>query len=210
MRALFAVALCVSLSACAGESETVNIGNGRMIAMGPTRAISATSAFIAPAISKEIHTTGRAIKDIGAYSRLKQSNPELFIERAAASVNAMQTADNINSRVNGMISFADDSNGVESWRALPTGGNGDCDDYAVTKLYHMVAAGVPRAQMRLTVATSKITGQWHLMLAVDVPGHGTFFMDNNNEHLLDASEARDLYTLWFMENNATQRMELVA
>lgn len=209
MRAIFAAALCVALSACAGESETVSLGDGRSIAVGPTRAISGANAFIAPNLSSEVRTSGRAINDIGAYSRLKQSNPELFMQRAATGVDAVQAADAVNRRVNDMISFEDDSGSKESWRALPSGGNGDCDDYAVTKLYHMISAGVPRQHMRLTVATSKQTGQWHLMLAVDVPGRGTFFLDNNNEHLLDASEARDLYTLWFMENTATLKMELV-
>ncbi len=210
MRAIFAAALCVALSACAGDSETVSLGNGRSIAVGPTRAISSSNAFIAPSMSSAVRTTGRAINDIGAYSRLKQSNPELFIQRASTNVNVMHAADTINERVNSAISFEDDSGSKETWRALPAGGYGDCDDYAVTKLYHMIAAGVPRSAMRLTVATSKQTGQWHLMLAVDVPGRGTFFMDNNNEHLIDASEARDLYTLWFMENSATLKMELVA
>lgn len=209
MRAILAAVLCLALSACAGESETVSLGNGRSVAVGPTRAISGSSAFIAPSMSQSVRTSGRAINDIGAYARLKQSNPDLFMQRASANIDIMRTADAVNDRVNGAISFEDDSGSQESWRALPAGGYGDCDDYAVTKLYHMVHAGVPRSQMRLTVATSKITGQWHLMLAVDVPGRGTFFMDNNNEHLLDASEARDLYTLWFMENTATLRMELV-
>lgn len=209
MRVMLAAVLCLALSACAGESETVSLGSGRSIAVGPTRAISASSAFLAPNISQSVRTTGRPINDIGAYARLKQSNPDLFMQRVNMNVDIMRTADAINERVNGAISFEDDNAGQESWRALPTGGYGDCDDYAVTKLYHMVHAGVPRNAMRLTVATSKITGQWHLMLAVDVPGRGTFFMDNNNEHLLDAAEARDLYTLWFMENTATLRMELV-
>lgn len=210
MRAIFAAAICVALSACAGETETVSLGNGQSINVGQTRAISSMNAFIAPSVSSAVRTTGRAINDIGAYSRLKQSNPELFMQRAAAAVDVMRAADSINSSVNSAISFEDDSASKETWRALPSGGYGDCDDYAVTKLYHMINAGVPRQNMRLTVATSKQTGQWHLMLAVDVPGRGTFFMDNNNEHLLDASEARDLYTLWFMENTATLRMELVA
>ncbi|HCM84247.1 MAG TPA: transglutaminase-like cysteine peptidase [Alphaproteobacteria bacterium] len=209
MRAILAAALCVALSACAGDTETVSLGNGHSINVGPTRAISSMNAFAMPQMSGEIRTTGRAINDIGAYQRLKQSNPDLFAPRAGVNV-SLETTDSINRRINDMISFEDDGGGKETWRALPSGGYGDCDDYAVTKLYHMISAGVPRSAMRLTVATSKQTGQWHLMLAVDVPGRGTFFMDNNNEHLLNASEARDLYTLWFMENTATLKMELVA
>jgi predicted transglutaminase-like cysteine proteinase len=209
MRGMIVAAFCVLLTACAGDSETITIGHNRYISVGPTYAINSGNAFIASGTSSAVQTNGRAINDLKTYGALKRNHPELFSPRPGNQHHGLQQADIINRQVNEMIQFEDDAPNNESWRVLANGGDGDCDDYAVTKLALMIKAGVPRHALRLTVATSKITGQWHLMLAVDVPGRGTYFMDNNNSHLVSAGEARSLYTLWFMENSASQRMELV-
>ena len=207
MRHFYVVALCAFFSACAG-SEQVQV-NGKTMNVGPTRAIQSSYAFAAPAGSSAVHTTGRAIGDLKTYRALKANHPELFRARSGQAENALAIADRINQHVNDSITFEDDSPSNESWRVLASGGYGDCDDYAVTKLAKMVQAGVPRHALRLTVATSKITGEWHLMLAVDT-ARGTYFLDNNNAHLLNSREARNLYTLWFMENPRAQQMELVS
>lgn len=184
MRNLFAIGMCILLSACSQ--------NSRMGMMMPED--------IAPT-SEVVHTTGQAINDMNGYRVLKQSNPELFI---------LQRAQEINQRVNDKISYApDDPAQPETWRVMTAGGNGNCNDYAVTKLREMVEAGVPRQTMRLTVASVNNSNEWHLMLAVDIPGRGTYFMDSNRENVLSVREARQLYTLWFMENPIARRMELV-
>jgi len=188
MRSWILLSFCALLSACAHH--------GDMTGMDPDADPSTAS--------QTITTTGRAINDLNAYRMLKDEHPELFI---------WHKAQEINHDVNEHISYRSDppqnTGYVEVWHVMPTGGEGNCHDYAVTKLAKMIDAGVPRESLRLTVASVKNTGEWHLMLAVDVPDRGTFFMDSNRENILTAEEARDLYTLWFMENPRAERFELV-
>lgn len=215
MRVFAVLALCTLLSACASHyGEATRISNGQVIAVGPTRALIGNSAMIgyptATYANPQIHTSGYAIADFIPYYNFKLSHPELFVANPATEA-SFDTAEAVNSKINEAIAYddSDAGKGTEVWHVMADGGNGSCHDYAVTKLAEMVAAGTPRQSLRLTIASVKDTGQWHLMLAVDLPGRGTFFMDNNSQHLLSAAEANDIYTLWFMENPAAQRMELV-
>ena len=185
MRVFVAIGMCILLSACAHNAQ-----------------FSAAPDMDNPADSAEINTTGQPIQDLNGYKSLKVSHPELFI---------WEKAQEINQSVNEEINYRPDEPGIlEVWHVMPQGGDGNCHDYAVTKLYKMVEAGIPRRMMRLTVAQVNGTGEWHLMLAVDVPGHGTFFMDSNRQNVLTVGQAKELYTLWFMENPLAGRMELVA
>jgi predicted transglutaminase-like cysteine proteinase len=186
MRIYIAIGMCIFLSACAHSNQF-------SAAAGPDEPIAA---------SETVTTTGQPIQDLNAYRVLKQTHPELFI---------WQKAQQINQSVNHEINYRpDDPNVSEVWHVMPTGGDGNCHDYAVTKLFDMIQAGVPRQAMRLTVASVNGTNEFHLMLAVDIPGRGTFFMDSNRQNVLSVQEARQLYTLWFMENPTAGRMELVA
>lgn len=208
MRACLSLIFCAFLSACAGQQQEIVSFGDQTMGVGPTRAITSASAFIGSSASQEVRTTGRPVNDLSGYSILKQSHPELFAANGGRV--SLQTAEAINAEVNEAISYKDDPPGItEVWHVMPSGGEGNCHDYAATKLAKMVAAGTPRSALRFVVATVKDSGIWHLMLAVDVPGSGTFFMDSNRKHILTAAEARDLYTLWFMENPAAQRLELV-
>ncbi len=233
MRTFCAMAFCVLLSACAGHNQTVASltadidshvipdNNSQTVQFGTNYTIAGGSAFIglspsqvmgqlAPEqlASQSVHTTGRAIADLVAYRDFKYAHPELFADNGNGMIN-LASAQAINTEVNHAINYQDDPPGVEIWHIEASGGEGNCHDYAVTKLAKMIAAGVPRSAMRLTVANVKETGEWHLMLAVDVPGQGTMFMDSNREEILTPDQARELYTLWFMENPASQHLELV-
>jgi predicted transglutaminase-like cysteine proteinase len=189
MRVFIAIGICVFLSACAHTGP-----GGQFAAMQP-------DADEPVAASETITTNGQPIQDINGYRVLKQEHPELFI---------WQKAQEINHSVNEQINYRPDAPGIsEVWHVMPTGGQGNCHDYAVTKLFEMIQAGVPRQSMRLTVASVNSTGEFHVMLAVDIPGRGTFFMDSNRENIETAAEAKGLYTLWFMENPVAGRMELV-
>ena len=210
MRAYVIALFCLALPACTHNHQTVAIGDQQVIDVGPTAAAGiGLGSGLGDAYSQDVRTTGRAINDLNAYRDFKINHPELFAINTNTNA-SIEAAEAINVNVNHAISYQDDEPGIaEVWHIEANGGEGNCHDYAVTKLAKMVAVGMPRTALRLTVASVKNTGEWHLMLAVDVPGRGTFFMDSNRENILTAAEARDLYTLWFMENPASQRMELV-
>jgi predicted transglutaminase-like cysteine proteinase len=191
-----------------GTNYTIAGGNA-FVGLSPAQAV-VTPAQMAPQqlASQSVHTNGQAIADLVAYRDFKNNYSELFAENSAGAVN-LASAQAINTEVNHAISYQDDEPGVEVWHVQANGGLGNCHDYAVTKLAKMLAAGTPRSALRLTVASVNETGEWHLMLAVDVPGQGTMFMDSNRENIMTADQARDLYTLWFMENPASQHLEVV-
>jgi predicted transglutaminase-like cysteine proteinase len=81
--------------------------------------------------------------------------------------------------VNAMIRPMSDlaAHGVaERWQPVDGRAGGDCDDYALTKLYRLVELGWPRDALRLTMA-SLPDGEDHLVLTVRTD-RGDYVLDN--------------------------------
>lgn len=90
--------------------------------------------------------------------------------------------DRVNRRVNNDIRYRTDldkygrkDHWVENVR------EGDCEDYALTKRFQLIAAGLDRASIRLATCWVE-TGEYHAVLLVDT-SKGTFCLDNRDRRV---------------------------
>lgn len=70
---------------------------------------------------------------------------------------------------------------VDSWD-FPGTGAGDCEDYQLLKREHLVAAGLPRRALRMTVVLDELN-EGHAVLKV-VTDRGDFVLDNKTNAVL--------------------------
>jgi predicted transglutaminase-like cysteine proteinase len=90
----------------------------------------------------------------------------------------------INSAVNAEIRFELDSQqyGVEDYWALPTSGQGDCEDIALEKRRRLVAAGIAPAALRLAFVYHRSAMSPHSILTVETT-LGTFLLDTASDRV---------------------------
>lgn len=69
-------------------------------------------------------------------------------------------------------------------------GKGDCEDIALAKMQLLAAAGIPRADMILTIARDPVRRSDHAVLVVRA-GEGYLMLDNTTDRLLDARQSYD-------------------
>ena len=69
-------------------------------------------------------------------------------------------------------------------------GKGDCEDYALTKMQLLAAAGIPRSDMYLTIARDKVRNADHALLVVKFEER-YFVLDNATDELLDGASSHD-------------------
>ena len=91
--------------------------------------------------------------------------------------------------------------GVAEYWNIPTDGLGDCEDYAVTKRQHLIAAGLPAAALRIAIV-QLADGERHAVLTVTTD-HGDFVLDNltrrirswddTDYHWIERQDPRDGY-----------------
>lgn len=82
-------------------------------------------------------------------------------------------------------------------------GRGDCEDYAIAKMFALRAAGVPAQDMRLLVARLR-TGGSHAVLAVREDGHW-LLLDNRSMALGEDSRTADLTPLFALDAGGAYR-----
>lgn len=79
----------------------------------------------------------------------------------------------------------------EMWVMLPADGKGDCEDFALSKLYFLSEAGFP------IVTNSRVVGvmihrgksaEGHAILALKLPSGAVAYMDNLNDELMTRPE----------------------
>lgn len=64
--------------------------------------------------------------------------------------------------------------------------NGDCEDYAISKYYSLIAAGVPESQMRIMIVQDlNLGGIIHAILGV-YDGDKLYILDNQIKQVVDA------------------------
>lgn len=151
--------LAALLAACAGTPEpepAAAVGGGGDLPLG---------APIPPPPGYYLYCRDYAASDEGCHVSLTPQR--------------LGQLERINRTVNATIVAATDYEafGVRDyWARLTAPAPGDCDDYAVTKLYLLMRAGWPRAALRLTIAEVPGMGS-HLVLAV-ATDRGDLILDN--------------------------------
>jgi predicted transglutaminase-like cysteine proteinase len=78
-----------------------------------------------------------------------------------------------------------------------TSGRGDCEDYAIAKMFALRAAGIPAQDMRLLVARLR-GGEAHAVLAVRDDGHW-LILDNRSMRLVEDTRSSDLMPLFALD-----------
>lgn len=84
----------------------------------------------------------------------------------------------INKKVNKSIVSRPETGKNDIWNVfdIRKRSYGDCDDYAMTKMHYLLAAGFPRSSMRVNVVKTK-EFDWHLVLTMNT-NHGILVFDN--------------------------------
>ena len=77
-------------------------------------------------------------------------------------------------------------------------GRGDCEDYAIAKMFALRAAGVAAEDLRLLVARVRGDADIHAVLAARHDGHW-FLLDNRSMTLVEDSFSMDLTPLFAMD-----------
>lgn len=102
----------------------------------------------------------------------------------------------INHWVNARISFADDTQTYhvqDQWAGAAQAlqrGRGDCEDYAITKMQLLEAAGIDAADMFLVISRDLVRQADHAVLVVRDAGR-MVVLDNGTDRVLDMAEVRD-------------------
>ncbi|MCD6034860.1 MAG: conserved periplasmic protein of unknown function [Rickettsiales bacterium] len=105
-----------------------------------------------------------------------------FLERIdEKDLSTLEKAEAVNSYVN-RVSYADDNDvwGKSDYWATPReflSHQGDCEDYAITKYFSLLALGVREEDMRLVIMNDRRKGVIHAALSVDIDGK-TYLLDN--------------------------------
>ena len=91
---------------------------------------------------------------------------------------------NVNASVNAAVKPMSDIDvyGRDEYWAFPVGGVGDCEDYVLEKQAQLLAAGVPLANLLITVVR-KPDGEGHAVLTVR-SDDGDYVLDNLNDEVL--------------------------
>ena len=109
----------------------------------------------------------------------------------------------VNRTFNTSIRFLDDRKhyGVTDYWTIATDGNGDCDDFALTKRKALIDAGLPVAALRIAMVLTDAKEQ-HAILTVTTD-RGDFVLDNLNDDVrpwaalrYTWSERQDAKTSW--------------
>lgn len=125
----------------------------------------------------------------------------------------------VNTFVN-QIQYAEDIQewGHKDYWATPTEfivrNAGDCEDFAITKYFTLIAMGIPESQLRIAYVHSLKMKRAHMVLYYyPEPGKQPLVLDNSNENIQPASSRHDLLPvysfnkqgLWLINKNGSNR-----
>jgi len=120
----------------------------------------------------------------------------------------MTTLRQVNAWVNHRIAYTEDRqlfSRADFWagaRETLKLGRGDCEDIALTKMQLLVAAGVPREALVLTIARDLVRNADHALLIVR-DGDRYYLLDNATDEVLDASTSHDYRPVLSFGQNQT-------
>ncbi|MBK4737601.1 transglutaminase-like cysteine peptidase [Noviherbaspirillum pedocola] len=124
-----------------------------------------------------------------AYDEFCRSHPGDCDMTGSAVMNlnpgSLRLLDNVNRQVNAEIRLTDDFEwrGKEEEWNYPVRGTGDCEDLALEKRKRLVARGLPRAAIRISVVFHKEFKCPHAVLLAET-SKGTIVLDNLTNELL--------------------------
>jgi predicted transglutaminase-like cysteine proteinase len=131
-----------------------------------------------------------------AFAALPRSASWTREVRELAQLPMAERLQRANAWVNRSIAFGSDAQvygEADHWagaREALARGRGDCEDYAVTKLQLLRAAGVPASSLYLVVVRDAVRRSDHAVLAVRLNGR-FLVLDNGLDKVLDASAVHD-------------------
>ncbi|NNC60550.1 MAG: hypothetical protein HKO05_11235 [Erythrobacter sp.] len=108
----------------------------------------------------------------------------------------LATVDRVNRWVNKTITYVEDRDlfrKADFWAGANLTlrlGKGDCEDYALTKMQLLAAAGIAREDMFLTIARDRVRNADHALLVVKIEGRYVV-LDNATDDLLDGTSSHD-------------------
>lgn len=133
----------------------------KWIGLGALGAAFATALLAKGCSAGELPSRPRQLLSSGYFAFCYRDHPELCTaigrEPQSAKIDPLLLS-RINAEVNSSIRYREDPH--DHWAIAPA--SGDCDDFAVTKLFRLLVAGVPRTALRLAWAT--VEGRDHLLL----------------------------------------------
>ena len=115
----------------------------------------------------------------------------------------------VNRAVNLSIAYTDDEwqfGSPDVWSnpvATFTSGRGDCEDYAIAKMFTLRAAGIPAEDLRLVVARLR-DGNHHAVLAARDDGKW-LMLDNRSMTLVEDRYSLDLTPLYALETHGVRQ-----
>ena len=180
--------MAVRLPRAAGRLETENYGVFGSVAL-PVSSLPAMAQW--RSVSSRDFTT-----QFGAHCTTAacSSGVDALLTKAAQKAEgqpALEALSLINSSVNTLIRYRPDA--VDHW-APPTEtaakGTGDCEDYAIAKLWLLRSIGYTAAQLQLVVLKDTRTGEYHAVLAVHAEGQN-FILDNMSSRVLPDTVLRN-------------------
>lgn len=108
--------------------------------------------------------------------------------------------DTVNKAVNTELKYRRDLDGYgipDYWATVEetlARGSGDCEEFAVLKMWMLLAAGFDRSQIRLQLVKLLKTAEDHAILVVDI-GAGRLVLDNLSASVLDDSQVSEYLPL---------------
>lgn len=154
-------------------------------ASGVMLGLGVTAAFAGSSMS----TGGLTSQPIGHYEFCQRNAAACAVKARNVAPTAMTNAlyqllVNVNVSVNAAVKPMSDMDvyGRDEYWAFPVGGVGDCEDYVLEKQAQLQAAGIPLANLLITVVR-KPDGEGHAVLTVRT-GDGDYVLDNLNDEVL--------------------------
>ena len=136
------------------------------------------------------------------------STAALSVSRAMRSLSPIEKIEAINRYVNDRVTFTDDSRQYgrpDRWTAAAETlrrGRGDCEDYALTKLQMLRAAGIPASDLYLVLVKDLVRRADHAVLIVRADGR-SLLLDNGTDRVADADTVGDYRPIFTFASSGT-------
>lgn len=128
---------------------------------------------------------------------------DLTVEYSVPEYNPEQLAQ-VNKEVNSSITYKEEA--VDTWTINPV--EGDCEDFALTKMQKLMQAGYPRPTLRLMMVVLKNTGERHMVLGIETKA-GVMVMDNRSKVVKPWVEVEGKYVLVAVETYKASTMQFM-
>ena len=132
----------------------------------------------------------------------------LAVSQSMRSLSPAEKVEAINRYVNREVTFTDDwrqYGRADRWAAAAETlrrGRGDCEDYAITKLQMLRAAGISPSDLYLVLVKDLVRRADHAVLVVRAEGR-SLMLDNGTDMVVDAESVQDYRPIFTFASNGT-------